>query len=75
MNLPIYISMIGDKAAAKLFDTPLRTVQAWRRRVRYPKRSTAVELVAKSGGKVTMGGIYSGMKIMHRPGRKKLLPK
>ena len=57
MDLPTYISQIGDKAAAKLFDTKLRTVQSWKRKERLPRKEKADLIVEVSP--VTYDGIYS----------------
>ena len=58
MDLPAYIEQIGDRAAAKLFDTELRTVQSWRRRERTPRKNKAKLIVEISP--VTYEGIYAG---------------
>lgn len=57
-TLPEFIAEIGDTEAARLFDAELRTVQAWRRRERWPRPETAQQMVAVSGGRLTMDGIY-----------------
>lgn len=57
-TLPDFIAEIGDPEAARLFDAELRTVQAWRRRERFPRPEKAQQMVAVSGGRLTMDGIY-----------------
>lgn len=57
MTLPQFIEQIGDIAAAKLFDTEIRTVQSWRRRERIP-RKTKADLIVKLSP-VTYADIYS----------------
>lgn len=59
MDLPQYITQIGDQAAATLFGVPIRTVRGWRWRQRLPRAKTANLIVEKTGGKVTHAGIYS----------------
>jgi hypothetical protein len=57
MNLPQYIEQLGDKAAAKLFETEIRTVQSWRRRERIPRKAKADFIVKHSP--LTYEDIYS----------------
>lgn len=59
MTLPDFIAEVGDQKAAELFRAPVRTVQSWRRRERYPRPSTAQQIIGATGGRVTMQGIYA----------------
>jgi hypothetical protein len=56
MTLPEYIASIGDAKAARLFRVKIRTVAAWRRKERTPRKEHAAIIVAKSP--ITYAGIY-----------------
>lgn len=58
MTLPEYISEIGDEEAAKRFAVPVRTIQSWRRRERYPRPLQARRIVEASEGRLTLDGVY-----------------
>lgn len=57
MKLSEYIQQVGDDEAARLFEVKRRTVQAWRRGERTPRREQAHVIVERSP--VTFEGIYS----------------
>lgn len=56
MDLKPYLEKMGDSKAAELFGVKKRTVAAWRRGERHPKRSHAEIIVKRSP--VTFEGIY-----------------
>ena len=56
MTLPEYIKSIGDAKAARLFGVKVRTVGAWRRLERRPRKEHAAVIVKKSP--VTYADIY-----------------
>lgn len=58
MTLSEFIAEVGDRTAAELFRAPVRTIQSWRRRERYPRPATAQEIIGATDGRVTMQGIY-----------------
>lgn len=58
-TLPDFITEIGDAEAARLFRSPMRTIQSWRRRERTPRPSQATMIIEASGGRVTYEGIYA----------------
>lgn len=53
-----FIEEIGDEAASKAFGVKLRTVQSWRRGERLPRPRQVARIVAGSGGRVGLAGIY-----------------
>ncbi len=59
MELPAYIERIGDEAAARMFGVTERCVLSWRLRDRMPRPKKAREIVAKTGGDVTLAEIYA----------------
>lgn len=56
MELPDYISKVGDKAFADKFGVTERAARSWRLRERYPRREVA-QRIAKATP-VTWEGIY-----------------
>jgi len=63
MKLHTFIELIGDQAAAKLFEVPERTANSWRLKERKPKTQTALHIVEKTKdhpkGHVTLEDIYA----------------
>ena len=58
MTLSDYIKEHGDQRCAELFKVKERTVASWRRGENFPRAVKAREIVAVTGGSVTMAGIY-----------------
>ena len=58
MELPEYISEIGDEAAARLFQVATRTVQSWRLRSRAPRPNKAKEIARLTKNKVSVEECY-----------------
>ena len=63
MKLSNFISQLGDKESAELFDTKERTVISWRLEERKPKTQKALQIIAKTKdhpiGEVTFEDIYA----------------
>lgn len=59
MTLPAFIASVGDRKAAELFRVPMRTIQSWRRGERRPRPAMAQAIVGKTGGRVSLEGIYA----------------
>jgi DNA-binding transcriptional regulator YdaS (Cro superfamily) len=59
MNLPDYIREIGHPAAARLFGVSVWTIKAWRFGQRTPRPEKANEIVAITGGKLSLNDIYA----------------
>lgn len=60
MTLSEYIKEHGDQKCADLFKVKERTVASWRRGENFPRAIKAREIVAITGGSVSMAGIYHG---------------
>ena len=63
MTLSEYIAEIGDAEAARRFGAKVRTVQSWRRRERYPRRTEVAGILAASDGRLSVEGIYGPFPI------------
>lgn len=59
MTLSKFIESIGDDKAAELFGVSRRTAASWRQGTRSPRSKKAKQIVEKTGGKVSLEGIYS----------------
>lgn len=58
VTLPEFIRKHGDAHCAGLFRVKERTVASWRRGENYPRAAKSREIVERTGGKVSMEGIY-----------------
>lgn len=58
MDLPAYITHVGDAEAARLFDVTLRAVASWRYGARRPRPRKALEIERVTKGKVRFAEIY-----------------
>ena len=59
MNLSDYIKQVGEHHAAKLFGVSVYAIKSWRYGQRAPRPDKANEIVAATGGAVTLSGIYN----------------
>ena len=59
MNLPDYITLIGDKAASDLFGISERAATSYRLGSRSPRPAVARRIVAATGGKVSWADVYA----------------
>jgi hypothetical protein len=59
MDLPAYITLIGDKAAAELFGITERAATSYRLGSRSPRPAVARRIVAATGGKVSWADVYA----------------
>lgn len=50
MLLTDFIELVGDEAAAELFDAKVRTVASWRRGERVPRPAQAIYIAEKTKG-------------------------
>lgn len=62
MNLRTYIQTKGEAAVADQFGVSVWTVRSWRSGKKKPRPATANEIVAKTGGEVSLAGIYAPRK-------------
>lgn len=65
MNLRTYIQNQGEAAVAAQFNVSLHTVRKWRTGDRKPRPEKANEIVTKTGGEVTLAGIYAQQQKLH----------
>lgn len=59
MNLSLYISLVGDEAAAEMFGIRARTAMSYRLGERKPRPEVAQKIIDKTNGKVDWQGIYA----------------
>ena len=59
MNLSDYIKAKGEDEAARLFRVSIHTIKSWRYGQRNPRPDKANEIVATTGGEVSLSGIYA----------------
>lgn len=58
MDLPSYIRVVGESAAAARFRVSVWTIRSWRQQSRRPRPNKAMEIVAASNGRVTLADIF-----------------
>lgn len=59
MTLVEYIRKHGDAFCAQKFGVKERTIASWRRGENFPRAKKAVEIIAETGGELTMDGIFA----------------
>lgn len=59
MNLKTYIDQRGEAAVATALNVSMWTVRSWRLGTRTPRAKKANEIVAVTGGEVTLADIYA----------------
>lgn len=67
MDLRTYIQTKGEDQAATLFCVSIWTVRSWRSGNKKPRPAKANEIVAKTGGEVSLAGIYAQKRPAGRP--------
>ena len=58
MNLTEYLKKHGTATSAKRFGVSIHTIKSWRWGGKLPRPDKANEIVAITGGEVSMAGIY-----------------
>lgn len=58
MNLTEYLKKHGTAASAQRFGVSTHTIKSWRWGNKYPRTDKANEIVAITGGEVSLAGIY-----------------
>jgi hypothetical protein len=59
MNLKTYIDQKGEAHVAVAFNVSVWTVRSWRQGTRKPRAKKANEIVARTGGEVSLADIYA----------------
>lgn len=59
VTLPEFIESIGEDAAARLFEVPVRTVLSWKYLDRRPRRAMAKRIAQCTKGRVSIAEIYT----------------